>query len=90
MALPPDVQRRMEEGAAHARVELEAGWQRWNSVDVARWMLKWVSRDVYDNGRVLPGTNYDRAVKLLIEVTGVKPKPLPPVSLGDADDFFSD
>lgn len=81
MPLPPDVAKRMDEGAAHARVELEANWQNWNAVDVARWIQKWVRRKV---GGTLPGTNYDRAARLLVEVTGVSPKRI----LDDADDLF--
>ena len=72
-----------KKGAAHARVELESNWQHWHAVDLAKWILKWVRRDVFVDGHLLPGTNYDRAAKLLVEVTGVKPKDPDPVYLDD-------
>jgi hypothetical protein len=40
MPLPPAVQKHLDQGKAHARVELGANWRIWNPVDVARWMLK--------------------------------------------------
>ena len=36
MPLPAPGEKRMNEGAATSRVELEANWQDWKAVDVAR------------------------------------------------------
>jgi hypothetical protein len=63
MALPPDVERRLDEEAALARAEFEQHWQTWTVVDVAEWWDRWCQMD---------GTNHDRLGKILVNVTGVK------------------
>jgi hypothetical protein len=62
--LPEHLEKQFNEQAALARAEFEANWQRWTVRDVAVWCQKWVRMD---------GTNYDRVVKILIDVTGVTP-----------------
>jgi hypothetical protein len=44
MTLPPEVEQRLEEGAASARVEFEASWESWKARDVAKWWFKWCAR----------------------------------------------
>lgn len=76
MALPPEDKQRFERGAAHARADFEANWQRWTTArEVAEWWSKWCRREVISEGRILDGTNHDRLGKILLEATGVKPKP---------------
>ncbi len=41
MALSAEDEKRFEDGAAHARADFEANWEKWTSArDVARWWQK--------------------------------------------------
>jgi hypothetical protein len=75
MALKPNDEKRLASGAAHARSDFEANWQRWTTTrEVAEWWNKWCRREVLSEGRLLDGTNHDRLGRILMEVTGVRPK----------------
>ena len=63
MALGPEDQRRLDDGARRARVEFESGWNEWTARDVAAWWDKWCT-----NG----GTNHDRLGWILMHVTGAR------------------
>ena len=52
MALPLEDDRRLKDGAAGARADFEANWQKWTTVrEVAEWFYKWCRRDV-----IVPGS----------------------------------
>jgi hypothetical protein len=86
MALPPEDEKRLNAGAAHARVELEENWQRWTVPELAAWWSKWCHRDVILKSGILPGTNHDRLGRMLIDVAIPHPEP---VYLDDDDDHFA-
>ena len=72
MALSSDDQRRLDDGADHAKADFERNWRTWHTArDVAEWWSKWCRREVISHGRIFNGTNHDRLGRILVEVTGV-------------------